>query len=235
MHDYVEIIPPATLNPNEQIDVEVRVLGNGVTVSYSNGTWAWVPAEALISFNGGSYSQIFYGDNTQVNPNSVVWSRNNVNKNQTIRFGGRYRFNNSWGPFFHSSGGTLNVRTLAHGDTPPMFDGTGPDIPTLEDFIGPYLDSSGKVNIGPMDVIVFMELTHYDHQMNDPGYDMQDMVLLVTFKPKAKVKNNNGHGNNIDGADSSNPGKAPFIYLDTDPNFDDEGKGGGAAPSHNNP
>jgi hypothetical protein len=55
------------------------------------------------------------------------------------------------------------------------------------------------------------------------------MVLLVTVKSKAKT--NNGHGNNIDGIDSSNPGNAPFINLDTDPQIDDEGSGGGAAPS----
>jgi hypothetical protein len=34
-----------------------------------------------------------------------------------------------------------------------------------------------------MDVIVFMELTHHDSQASDWGYDLQDMVLLVTFKP----------------------------------------------------
>jgi hypothetical protein len=33
-----------------------------------------------------------------------------------------------------------------------------------------------------MDVIVFMELTHTN--TNDSGYDLQDMVLLVTFKEK---------------------------------------------------
>ena len=51
--------------------------------------------------------------------------------------------------------------------------------PSLESFIKPYLDANGKVKIGPMDVIVFMELTHTN--VNDPGYDLQDMVLLVTF------------------------------------------------------
>ena len=71
-----------------------------------------------------------------------------------------------------------------------------------------------------MDSIIFMELTHSDSQQSNSGYDLQDMVLLVTFK---KCKNNNGHGNNIDGIDSSNPGQAPFINLDTDPNVDDEG------------
>jgi hypothetical protein len=38
------------------------------------------------------------------------------------------------------------------------------------------------VKIGPMDVIIFMELTHTDAQNNQMGYDCQDMVLLVTFQ-----------------------------------------------------
>jgi hypothetical protein len=74
-----------------------------------------------------------------------------------------------------------------------------------------------------------MELTHTNSQQSDPGYDLQDMVLLVTFKSKTQI--NNGHGNNLDGIDSSNPGSAPFINLDTDPEIDDEGSGGGAYPS----
>ena len=180
-----------------------------------------------MSYDGGSYTQIFYGTNNQVNPDQVVYSRT-VSKNDTLNFGGRYYYNNNWGTNYKSTGGTLNVRTLVNGSTPPS---NIPDYnaPSLESFIKPYLNSSGKVNIGPMDVIVFMELTHTDSQSSNAGYDLQDMVLLVTFK--SKVKTNNGHGNNIDGIDSSNPGNAPFINLDTDPAVDDEGGGGGAAPS----
>ncbi len=48
-----------------------------------------------------------------------------------------------------------------------------------------------------------------------------------------KAKNNNGHGNNADGVDCSNPGKAPFAENDTDPTVDDESKGGGSSPSKN--
>lgn len=224
VEDYVTIIPPATISPKEKLDVEVRVLGNGVTAHNSSGQFvSWVEAQAQISFNGGSYSEIFRGTNLQVNPNTVVWSRKNVLANQTVRFGGRYRWNNSWGPLYHSTGGTMNIRTLVNGSYPPE-PAHQPmhQSPTLEDFIRPYLDGSGRVKIGPMDVIVFMELTHTDSQNNNQGYDLQDLVLLVTFKTD-KPKNNNGHGNNIDGIDSSNPGNAPFMRYDTDPNFDDEG------------
>lgn len=213
VEDYITITPPSTITSKEELECQVRVLGAGVTVDDSRGSgFSWVPTEAQISYDGGSYSRIFYGTNLQVNPNTVVWS-SIVKKNKKLRFGGRYYYNKSWGPYFNSSGNYQNVRTLVNGQTPPT---TSPmhTAPTLEEFIKPYLDSSGKVKIGPMDVIVFMELTHYDHQSYDPGYDLQDMVLLVTFKSKAKT--NNSTPGTMGGVDSENPGGSPFVDLTND-------------------
>lgn len=217
VEDYLDIENGNTLVATEKLDCEVRVLGAGVTVG-SGSTYSFVPTEGRINYDGDGYERIFYGTNDDVDPDEVVWSAS-MKKNDTLQFGGRYYYNRSWGPWFSSSSGTLNVRTLVDGEIPPT---TTPmhTAPTLESFLKPYLDSTGAVEIGPMDVIVFMELTHYDSQMSDSGYDLQDLVLLVTFK--AEAKSNNGHGNNIDGIDSSNPGNAPFIDLDTDPTIDDE-------------
>lgn len=216
VQDYVDV-GEDDITPTETLDCEIRVLGAGVTVSNSNGSnLQFVPTRAEVSYDGSSYSQVFYGKNTDVKPNKIVWSRE-VTAGKKIRFGGKYYYNNRWGPYFNSGSGNDNVRTLVNGEVPPT---TYPlhTAPTLESFIKPYLDASGKVKIGPMDVIVFMELTHYDSQKSNQGYDLQDMVLLVTFK----AKNNNGHGNNTDGVDSSNPGDAPF--TDSDPTVDDENK-----------
>lgn len=227
VQDYVEVNEPGGsdggggdtyISPKTELDVEIRVIGAGVTVSNNNGSnLSFVPTQAQVSFNGSSYSQVFYGTNNNVKPSKVVWSKTNIAKGQKLRFGGRYYYNNRWGPYFNSQSGTKNVRILVNGDVPPT---TYPlhSAPSLESFLKPYLDASGKVAIGPMDCIVFMELTHYDSQITDQGYDLQDMVMLVTFKSK----NNNGHGNNADGVDSSNPGNAPF--TDSDPNVDDENK-----------
>lgn len=219
VEDYVTITPPSTITTDEELDCEIRILGAGVTVSTSGGGYNFVPTEAQVSYDMGTYTRIFYGTNLQVNPNTVVWSRT-IPKNKKLRFGGRYYYDKKWGPTYTSSSGTQNVRSLVNGSIPPS---NIPEYnaPSLESFIKPYLTPSGTVKIGPMDVIVFMELTHTDSQSSDPGYDLQDMVILVTFKSKAKT--NNGHGNNIDGIDSSNPGNAPFINLDTDPTVDDEG------------
>jgi hypothetical protein len=183
VEDYVKINTPATVVPNQTLDMQVRVLGAGVTTSSSTGSnLTFVPTEACISVNNSSYQRIFYGTNLNVDPNKVVYSAT-VQANQSIRFGGRYYYNRSWSEFYHSTYGTNNVRTLVNGQTPPT---TYPlhTAPTLESFLKPFLDASGKVVIGPMDVIVFMELTHTDSQVKNQGYDLQDMVLLVTYKPK---------------------------------------------------
>jgi hypothetical protein len=166
--------------PTQNLYVDVRVLGAGVTVSSSASNLQFVPTRAEVSYNGGSYQQVFYGTNNNVRPNNIVYTRL-VERNKRLRFGGKYYYNNKWGPYFNSQSGTNNVRTLVNGDIPPT---TYPlhNAPTLESFLRPYLDSNGRVKIGPMDVIVFMELTHYDSQASDPGYDLQDMVLLCTFR-----------------------------------------------------
>jgi hypothetical protein len=191
--DYVTVIDPATVDPKETLDMEIRVLGAGVTSSRADGSnLTFVPTEAYLSISGGSYARLFYGTNEDVKPNTVVYS-DTVEPGEKLRFGGRYYFNQSWSYFYNSNSGTQNIRTLVNGDIPPT---TYPlhTAPTLESFLKPYLDASGRVSIGPMDVIVFMELTHSDSQMNHSGYDLQDMVLLVTFETKKGNGNGNGNG-----------------------------------------
>lgn len=181
--DYVTVTDESTVTTKQSLDYDIRVLGAGVTSSYSDGShMTFVPTEAQLSVNGGSYQRIFYGTNNDVTPSKIV-SSGSLSTNKTLRFGGRYYFNGNWGTTYTSSSGTDNVRSLVNGEVPPTTYSLI-NAPTLESFIKPYLDSTGKVTIGPMDVIVFMELTHTDAQKYNPGYDLQDMVLLVTFKTK---------------------------------------------------
>ena len=183
VQDYVKVDDPATVTTKSALDVEIRVIGAGVTSSRADGSnMSFVPTEAQLSVGGGSYQRIFYGTNNDVDPNKIVYS-GSLSGNKSLRFGGRYFFNNVWSKTYTSTTGTQNVRTLVNGQTPPTAYSLV-NSPTLESFIKPYLDSTGKVSIGPMDVIVFMELTHTDAQKNELGYDLQDMVLLVTFKTK---------------------------------------------------
>lgn len=56
--DYIEIQPPGTIKTSEKLDCEIRILGAGVTVGNSEG-FDFVPTEAQISYDGGTYSRIF--------------------------------------------------------------------------------------------------------------------------------------------------------------------------------
>lgn len=182
--EYVTITPPGTVTPKRSLNMDVRVIGASVKRVWLDSlgrvtSWEWVPTEALISVNGGSYSRIWYDTQDKVTPNKIVHTRS-VSQNQPIRFGGRYRdTSTTWSTMFTSTTNSHNVIALKHGDTPPT---TTPlyQQPTLESFLRPYLDENGNVKIGPMDVIYLMELTHTNR--NDGGFDLQDLVLLVTFR-----------------------------------------------------
>ncbi len=184
--DYVTITAPATITPKQALYMDIRILGQGVTVQNGSG-YSFVPTEASMSYNSTStsnYKRIFYGTNLDVNPSSIVstssiLTNSQVAANMPLRFGGRYYYNGAWGPAFYSSDGTTNIRTLVHGDVPPPYL-PAYGAPSLASFLKPYLDTTGHVQLGPMDVIVFMELTHTDP--SNVGYDFQDMVLLVTFR-----------------------------------------------------
>ncbi|MCH7225408.1 hypothetical protein [Haloferula sp. A504] len=178
--DYVDIDPPGVIIPREKLRMEIRVLGAGVT-SGSGSRINFVYTESWFSLNNGGWDRLFAGDNWDVRQDRVVHS-GIVNPGASLRFGGRFWWNNKWSEFYHSNDGTTNVNVLTNGDEVPTTYSIE-SAPTLEDFIKPYLDAGGNVRIGPMDCIVMMELTHTQKQRNNLGYDLQDMVLLITFEP----------------------------------------------------
>jgi hypothetical protein len=181
------VTPPAgttvtntTITPKVNLIADIRVLGAGVTTTDSKGNIVYIRTIGQLKCNGASgYTTIFDGKNTDaiVQQQGIIKTIN-VTKDKPMSFGGYYIYNGSNGPKFYSTSGD-NVRTLVNGDTPPS---NIPDYnaPSLESFLKPYLDASGKVKIGPMDVIIFMELTTTDK--NNIGYDLQDLVFLVTFR-----------------------------------------------------
>jgi hypothetical protein len=162
-----------TITPKVNLIADIRVLGAGVTTTDSKGNIVYIRTVGQLKYNGASgYSTIFDGKNTDaiVQQQGIIKTIN-VTKDKPMYFGGYYIYNGS------TSGD--NVRTLVNGDTPPSNIPVY-NAPSLESFLKPYLDTSGKVKIGPMDVIIFMELTHTDK--NNVGYDLQDLVFLVTFR-----------------------------------------------------
>lgn len=232
--DVVTIQGGGTIIPNRDLIMDVRVIGAPVKLVETDAEgnvsdWQWAPTQAQLSYDGYGYGQIFYNIQSNVNPNFIA-AYGEVSEGAPINIGGRYvNEDGSWSPFQSSTSSIYNVIALQDGDTPPT---STPilELPTLQPYLLPYLDENGKVTLGARDVLVLIELTHTDR--NDPGFDLQDLALIITFYDKTSndtgtvpdgsidVKSNNGHGNNADGVDSSNPGKAPF--TDTDPNTDDE-------------
>ena len=214
-------IDGAKLTALEQLDVDIRIIGAGVTTGGSSGNnTSWVATQALVS-TGGTYSEVFYGLNSEVSPNQIVWSKR-VNANTVFSFGGRYYAGGQWGTTYNSDSASKNVRILKNGEYPPTAYPLG-SSEQLKTFMAPYLDGGGRVKIGPLDAIVMMELTQPDSNAGSPFYNLQDMVMLVTVAPKG----NNGHGNNIDGVDSSNPGRGrggPNGQVDPSGTVDDERK-----------
>jgi hypothetical protein len=180
VQDYVTVTPPSTVTPKINLLCDIRMLGLGVTSQGSNGSITYYRTRGQWRYNGSTtWADIYDGKQTDtiVQQQGLVKTGISVNLNKPIYFAGQY-YNNGWQTLYTSLSGD-NVRTLVSGDSCPT---NVPDYnaPSLATFLKPYLDSSNKVRIGPMDVIVFMELTHTDK--TNIGYDLQDLAMLITFR-----------------------------------------------------
>ena len=114
----------------------------------------------------------------------------------------------------------MQVVSLVDGDNiPTTFDLS--QSGKMAEYLKPYVDSTGKVNIGPLSVLVMAEYAASEN--TSASFDYQDAVFLVSLSPK----NNNGHGNNLDGVDVSNPGGGsggPNGEVDPSGGVDDEAR-----------
>ncbi len=217
--DVVNIGGDDEVTATKELDVEVSVLGGASQFRADRrGRRAWKNSQLDIRVGGLAYQNIFTGQQPDIKPNSSVFTYT-LKPNDSINL--RSRNNNTtttnWNPWRDTGPGAANpenVVVLANGDTPPS-NVPAQDQSSIKDFLRPYL-KGGKVSIGPRDLIYLFELGH-NLPNSYGGGDMQDMVVLITFKDP---KNNNGHGNNADGVDSSNPGNSN--KTDSDPTVDDE-------------
>ena len=217
--DVATIGPPGTITiTKKNTYVSVQPIGTGITACDASQGTTPLYTDARISVNGSSYVQLFYGIQTDVSPAYSLYIKK-LGVGDTLNFSGRYVKNGTWSSLFTTKSANFQVVTLVNGDTPPT---TFPlyQASTLASYLRPYLSSTGKINIGPMSAIVLMELGQTNRSMS--CFDYQDMVLLVTFSTQHP---NNGHGNNLDGVDSSNPGQGhggPNGMVDPSAGIDDE-------------
>jgi hypothetical protein len=209
--------PPGTIIPTTDSYVTVQIIGSGPTDCRGNYPTK-PPTDLRVSIDGAPYDQLFYGTQDNVNSSQKLFIKK-VRANQTVDFGGRFVYNGAWTPFYTTRSANLQVVALVNGDLYPAstkFNGQA----AMASYLKPYIDSTMRVKIGPLSVLLVMELAQTNH--SSPCYDYQDQVVLVTLSRKHP---NNGHGNNLDGVDSSNPGQGnggPNGGVDPSGGVDDE-------------
>lgn len=201
VEDVATISPPGSIVLEEPLFVSVRPVGVGPTECRSSTDKGTINAEARLSVNGSSFVQLFYGTNDDVDPSTSLYIKR-LGKGSTINFGGRFVKNGSWTPFYTTRSSNFQIIALVDGDAvPTTFDLNGSG--KLASYLEPYINkSTGKISLSPLNLLILMELAETNHE--SVCYDYQDMVLMVTFSQNHP---NNGHGNNLDGVDSSNPGQ----------------------------
>jgi hypothetical protein len=170
----IDIVPPNIIKPKKNLTMRVRVLG----ASFQESATRYLPVEVMLSKNSSSWSRIFYGLQTSVKPSDVV-STQKVKLGDTINLGGR-GYRDGWLPLYNTASATQNLIMLKNGDrvptTVPALNGS-----TIESFLKPYMDTTTKkVKIGDRDLILLMELGQTNPY--NSGFDLQDLVVLVTFE-----------------------------------------------------
>jgi hypothetical protein len=223
--DVAVVNPPGTIKLTQSMYVSVQPIGTGVSgmeisACAPGQVSTSLPTEARMSVSGGAYTQLFYGTQADVDSSYSLYVKK-LPVGSTLDFGGRYVSEGSWSPFYTTKSDNFQVVALVNGEYPPTQTPLY-SSPSLTSYLKPYLDSAGKVKIGPLSVLVMMELQQTNHSAS--CFDYQDQVLLVSFSSKHP---NNGHGNNLDGVDSSNPGQGsggPNGAVDPSGGVDDERK-----------
>lgn len=173
--EVVEIVTPNVIKPKKDLKMRVRVLG----ASFQETLTSFLPVEVMWSKNNSSWSRVYYGSQLLVNPSNVVLSAN-IKKNDRINFGGRGYRDKSWLPLYNTASDSPNMVMLQNGDKVPA---TTPAFQQgqIESFLRPYLSANKKtISIGDKDLILLMELGQTNP--NNSGFDLQDLVVLVTFE-----------------------------------------------------
>ena len=173
--ELIEIVDPQTIKPKRDLKMRARVLG----ASFQETVNSFLNVEVYWNKNSSSWAKIFNGTQLLVNPTNVVLNTT-VKKDDKINFGGRGYRSGSWLPLYNTGANTPNVVLLQNGDQVPS---TTPAFQQgqIETFLKPYLLADKKtISIGDLDVIVLMELGQTDP--DNSGFDLQDLVVLVTFE-----------------------------------------------------
>lgn len=173
IEDIVTVEETGTIIPKKTLKMRVRVLG----VAFQSGS-TLLPLDAYWSLNNGSWEKFFYGTGSTVDSAAILIDEK-VKKTDRIDFGARAWGFTSWYPFNHTRENTNYVTVLGKGSSAPSY-APAYNQNSVTNFLRPYIDASGKINIGEQDLIILWESS-----TASPGstyFDMQDLVVLVSFE-----------------------------------------------------
>lgn len=186
VEEVVEITEEGTIIPKSDVTMQVRILAADVQErSYSYDRWGnrtvnlrYIDVVGYARVNYGYWHYIFGGTQPEVDSNTVVFQQT-LNEGEEVYFASRAVYSGLG--YYFSGVGDPNVLVLQNGDYPPFY-ATWDTQATLGTHIADYIDSEGRVDIGPRDVIVAFELTHDVSPNASTGdWDVQDFVVLLTF------------------------------------------------------
>ena len=188
IEEIITIDPKNTVTPLQDVLVEMRVVG---TSYQPYGSDTNVQFKARIG-ESSSWQQLFLGKTADLNPNVPVYSQV-VQAGTKIDISGKgHKYSNNWTPTRQTGAYSLNVKALTNGDPVPYY---SPAFQQgdIESHVSSYVQD-GKVVLNPRDVIYLVELGQ--NSPTSGGFDMQDLVVVVSFKDVPAGNNNNfGFGN----------------------------------------
>ena len=190
--DIVTIEDDNTVVVKEDVVMDVRIIGAAVqfgTDRYGRPLWGTVDAQVKAD-GATSWTRVFYNTHPNVNPTQVVCTKA-VRKGYPVDIRGRVSYNGTSYSYYATGTTTRNVIALVHGDYPPAY-APAYSQGSVKSFLQPYLDASGRISIGPKDVIYLFEL--YTSNTSSPYFDMQDLVVLVTFRTTSNSTQTNYAG-----------------------------------------
>jgi hypothetical protein len=176
----VTVASNGTITPLRDLYLDLRVLGAQIG---DGSSWYMVEAYRKVE-NATSFTRFFRGKQTDVNPSTIYFTQL-VHQARAIDIQGRVATSNStnpssWQAYYSTGTTTNNVRALVNGDSPPSYVPAFANQSTIKSSLSSYLDASGKIKIGPLDVIFIFEL--WGTATNQSYFDMQDLVVLATFR-----------------------------------------------------
>lgn len=174
--DIVDIGDTGALTPTRRVRMRVRVAG----VSDSSGGVTALPVAFMGRVGSGSrWSQLFYGDYDQVDPEHYVLDQV-VEAGTTVDFLARGQIEGGgWSQIHSTMQPDIAVSVHTAGEPVPAH-GPSTSADNIQSFVTQFVTADDRIALGSNEIIFFFELGTDDATAS--SFDMQDLVVVVTLK-----------------------------------------------------